>query len=193
VEDRIALIDLDGTVADYDKAMAVEMARLASPEEDPPETVDFDSPKEPHVKAREELIRRQPGFWRSLPKLELGFEIVEDLETVGFGLHVLTRGPSRTTSAWTEKVEWCHEHLPQAAVTITQDKALVYGRVLVDDWPPFMKGWLTVRPRGLVVCVAHPWNAGVDHPQVFRYDGTNREALRERLHQAFCRVSGKEA
>lgn len=191
MEDRIALIDLDGTVADYDRAMATEMAKLAAPEEDPPETVDFDSPKEPHIKAREELIRRQPGFWRNLPRLELGFEIVEDLEAVGFGLHVLTKGPTRTTSAWTEKVEWCHEHLPQAAITITQDKALVYGRILVDDWPPFMTSWLSVRPRGLVVCVAHPWNAGVDHPSVFRYDGTNREELRVRLRQAWNRVSGQ--
>lgn len=193
MDDKIALIDLDGTVADFDLTMALEMAKLAAPEEKSLNSFWPGGSKPPHVEAREGLIKRQPDFWRNLPRIEAGFEIVEDLEKLGFGLHVLTKGPSRTTSAWTEKVDWCHEHLPQAAITITQDKALVYGRVLVDDWPPFFMAWLEVRPRGLVVCVAHPWNAGIEHPQVFRYDGTNRKELRERLLQAWNRPSGAGA
>jgi len=43
----------------------------------------------------------------------------------------------------------------------SQKKSLVYGKVLVDDWPDYYLPWLGVRPRGLVTVPAHPWNADV--------------------------------
>jgi 5'(3')-deoxyribonucleotidase len=192
IEDRIALIDLDGTVADYDSALRDAMRTLQSPDE-PPYAQRHHEP--PHVEARRKMIQRQPGFWRTLKRLPLGFEVVEELRSLGFVLHVLTKGPSTTPSAWSEKVEWCREHLPDALVTVTSDKSLVYGRVLFDDFPPYFAPWLAVRPRGLVVCVAHPWNEGYanggpeEHERVLRYDGSNRDELRARLVRAFDRGS----
>jgi hypothetical protein len=119
--------------------------------------------------------------------------VVDELRALGFELHVLTKGPRSTPNAWSEKVEWCADHLPDANVTVTGDKSLVYGRVLVDDWPPYFTRWLEARPRGLVVCVAHPWNEGFSpggpqaHANVLRYDGANREELRRRLARAYER------
>lgn len=186
--DRIALIDLDGTVADYDSAMTNAMDRLRAPGE--PVWTGWVDDVPPHIKARQALIKSQPGFWRNLPRLDLGFHIVEELRHLGFTLHVLTKGPRASKNAWTEKAEWCEAHLPDAAITVSQDKSLVYGRVLVDDFPPYFQSWLRVRPRGLVVCVAHPWNMGFSSEQVFRYDGTNREELHEKLRHAYDRPSG---
>jgi 5'-nucleotidase len=186
-DDKVALIDLDGTVADYDGAMTKAMRELSAPGEQ--ECVGWgDVP--PYIEARRSLIKRQPGFWRNLPRLELGFDIVDELRKLGFALHVLTKGPRAAKNAWTEKAEWCEQHLPDAAITVSQDKSLVYGRVLVDDFPPYFTGWLKNRPRGLVICVAHVWNQGFDSERVFRYDGTNRFALRELLSRAYSRPSG---
>ncbi len=145
----------------------------------------------PYVKERRWLIQRQPGFWRNLERLKLGFDIVDELRALQFSLHVLTKGPTSTPNAWGEKVEWCKEHIPDAIVTVAGDKSLVYGRVLVDDWPPYFLKWLEVRPRGLVVCVEHSWNKDVNHPNVFHYNGSNRADLRMRLLQAYERESGK--
>lgn len=68
-EDRVARIDLDGTVADYEGEMSRRMAMLKSPDEP-----DFDGYWDvpPHIEARRKLIKTQPGFWRELPRLERG-------------------------------------------------------------------------------------------------------------------------
>lgn len=199
--DRWALIDLDGTVADYDAGLTEAMRAIQSPDEVPYANRYEEGGVRreiPHVEARRKLIQRQPGFWRSLKKLPLGFEVVDELRKLGFGLHVLTKGPTTTPSAWSEKVEWCRENLPDAIITVTGDKSFVYGRVLFDDFPPYFEKWLAVRPRGLVVCVAHPWNTeyaeggAKANPNVLRYDGTNKDELRTRLARAYER-SAREA
>ncbi len=197
--DKVALVDLDGTIADYDGEMKKEQAALRSPSEPPSYDRYLDEKEPEYIERRRKLIQQRPGFWRNLPRHPLGFHIDEDLRKVGFILHVLTKGPANSSGAWGEKLEWCKEHLPDAAVTITQDKSLVYGRVLIDDYPPYFTGWLKNRPRGLVICVAHPWNERYDlngslwehssKASVIRYDGTNRQAYRERLQKAFDRQS----
>lgn len=184
---KIALIDLDGTVCDYDKALSIEMAKIADPN-DPPYMKYSDKI---HLNARRKLIQNQPGFWRNLEPLTLGFEIIDDLTNIGFALNVLTQGPRKSLNAWSEKVEWSNKHLPGVNITITQNKALSYGRVLVDDFAPYFMSWLKHRPRGLVVCVAHPWNEifgkGKEAYQsnIFRYDGSNREELNQVLKKAY--------
>ncbi len=193
-ESKIALIDLDGTVADYDKSMSAEMAKIAAPEDPKYDKYgsNFGSNKE-YLNARRKLIQNQAGFWRDLEPLPLGFDIVNLLRDIGFTLNILTQGPRKSLNAWSEKVEWSNKHLFNVNITITQDKSLSYGRVLVDDYAPYFLKWLEHRPRGLVVCVAHPWNemfavGGVSYNEnVFRYDGTNREELKTRLVTAFER------
>jgi 5'(3')-deoxyribonucleotidase len=193
--DQLALIDLDSTVADYDAAMKEEMLKLQAPEE-PPYTgrYESDAAEPSYMEARRKLIQRKPGFWRNLKPLELGMDLIEEIRTVGFELHVLTKGPNSTPGAWGEKLDWVKEHLPGVPVTVTSDKSLVYGRILVDDYPPYFQKWLQVRPRGLVICVAQPWNTvyGGD-PNVFRYTGesNNRGLLRSLLDRVFKRKSGE--
>ena len=174
--------------------MTEQMALLRSPDE--PEIEQrpaFDEDVPAYITARRKMIQRQPGFWRNLKHIARGFEVIEEMRRLGFVLHVLTKGPKTTPNAWSEKLEWCTEHLSDATVTISGDKSLVYGRVLFDDFPPYFEKWLLVRPRGLVVCLAHPWNAqfakdgAKAHPNVVRYDGTDIIELREALRRAYDR------
>jgi 5'(3')-deoxyribonucleotidase len=195
--DRVALVDLDGTIADYDSALRAGMRVLQAPNESVYIGRAETDVEPPFLEARRKLVQRQPGFWRSLGRIERGFEIVDELRSLGFLLHVLTKGPTTTPSAWSEKLEWCQQHLPDAVVTVTGDKSLVYGRVLIDDFPPYFTKWIAVRPRGLVVCVAHPWNAAFAkggakaHPHVIRYDGSNLAEVRAALQNAYGRESGQ--
>jgi hypothetical protein len=83
---------------------------------------------------------------------------------------VLSRGPRTNSVAWGEKLEWCRINLPEdVQVTLTEDKGLVYGRVLVDDWPAYILRWLEWRKHGLVIMPARDWNIGFEHRQVIRY------------------------
>ncbi len=165
-EGRIALIDLDGSMADYDAAMIRELKPLLSPGEVIPEDVHSESG---YWEARMDLIKRQPGFWRNLKPIELGFRVYTVLIQV-FRMTpvVLSKGPKRNTAAWTEKADWCAAYLPDASVQIVHGKGLTYGRVLYDDYPPYIEEWLRHRPRGRVIMRSAKYNMHFTHPQVLR-------------------------
>lgn len=180
----IALFDLDATLADFNQAMDAEMGKLAGPDETP---AMWNGPRDTmpeHMKARRSLIKKSPGFWENLPRVEAGFEVYGLVKSLGFEKHILTKGPDRSTNAWTEKVHWCQQHVPDAAITISQDKGLVYGRILCDDWPAYVMRWLEWRPRGLVVMLDWPHNQGFSHPNVFRFmQGLKGEEAARQMEQ----------
>lgn len=164
----IALVDMDGTVADFQGAMRRDLDKLRSPYE--PVNYGMDENDRPeYLKERWDIVKRQPDWWFNLEPLPSGFLVVNHLRSLGFKIHVLTRAPKKLPAAWEQKVRWCMKHLPGDAVTITPDKHLVYGKVLVDDWPEYIEPWLKVRPRGLVIMPAQEWNAELKHPQIVRH------------------------
>jgi hypothetical protein len=176
--EKVALIDLDGTLADYDGAMRRDMSLISAPGE----TIAWYDGAPPHMKARKTLIQDQPGWWLNLEPLPLGMKVFEMIGAFGFSRMVLTKGPlKRNSHAWSEKVQWCKKHIPDTPVTIAADKGLVYGKVLMDDFPEYVERWLEWRPRGLVLMPAWPWNEGFSHPNVVRFDEKNLDEVRRRL------------
>ena len=170
----IALIDMDGTIADFDKAMLREMKKIASPSEDP-KFWGRDGDRLLHMRARREMVMKMPGFYRNLEPIESGMRLYRFIVKTGFQPHILSKGPNYAPNAWTEKLEWCQQHLPEKTpVNICQFKEMVYGRVLVDDWIPYVQKWLAARPRGTVILPSRPWNKGFRHARAVRY--TNSKA-----------------
>lgn len=175
----LALVDLDGTLANYSKAVMDGLELIKGPDE----TVELpnfgDEP--PHIKSRVRLIRGQPGWWENLEPLPLGFDILGLLRKYGFRLNILTKGPWSNSASWTEKVNWSRKYVPDAAITITEDKGIVYGKILVDDYIPYVEAWLAFRPRGLVIMPAQPWNEGFEHPNVIRCEKANLHEVEVRI------------
>lgn len=178
--EKIALFDLDGTLTDYFKSLRRDLNAIKSPHE--PELGDIFR-NELHIEARRHMITSQVGWWLKLEKFQLGWDILEEVKKLNYKIVVLTKGPTNKYSAWSEKVEWCNKHLSEyiEGVTITHNKGLVYGKLLVDDYPPYVEDWLKWRPRGLVIMPAHEYNKDFRHPNVVRYDGTNMDEVIERL------------
>lgn len=176
----VALVDMDGTLADFDGAMRRDLEAMRSPDEELLIGQEYED-KYKWLKARKDSIKRQPDWWFNLEKLPRGFAILDMLRDLKFRIHILTRGPKNNAGAWTEKVKWCRLHVPDASITITLDKSLTYGRVLVDDWPDYVTPWLRHRARGLVVMPAQTWNATFSHPQVIHHTGANDAEIYEAL------------
>ena len=184
---KIALFDLDGTLADYDGALRKDLEMIASPHE-PPITYDLFSNAYPYLEARRHMITSQVGWWLKLERFKLGWDVLIQVKKLGYRIAVLTKGPSSKYQAWSEKVEWCNKQLADYeidGVTITHNKGLVYGKVLVDDYPDYILAWLAYRPRGLVIMPAHDFNKDFTHPNVVRYDGTNLFEVVTRLREKY--------
>lgn len=193
MSERIALIDMDGTVADYEYAMQQSYDAMIAPGEMSYNEASRKYGRDQwpdHLWNRMDTIKRQTGWWRNLPQYQMGMEIVGVLRKMGFLLNIATQGPSTKSAAWAEKVEWVREHMPYADVHITEKKSLLYGKVLVDDWPPFAEEWLAHRPRGLVIMPAHHYNEGIDHPQILRYQEGHEENLEYRVRALFNDLEG---
>jgi hypothetical protein len=189
--DNIGLFDLDGSLADYDKAILQGLAALQSPGEAALEDV-RDGHDVPHWKARMDVIMRQPNFWFNLEPLPKGFQVLNLAREIGFEIHVLTQGPKTKPWAWKEKVEWCQKYLgPDIDIHITRNKGMVYGKFLYDDFPEYMLRWLEHRPRGLGIMPVKKSNQDFRHPQVIRWDGTNLDEVVERLRACYRRLPGE--
>jgi len=194
--EHVALVDMDGTIADYKGQMESDLASLMSPwevehlegleecgEYDTHISMSLhDDDALPYMKRRLRLIKEQTDWWYNLPPLPKGIEVVDLMEELGFEIHILTKGPYKTETAWTEKYRWCRKHLnPDVKVTITEDKGLVYGKVLFDDYPDYMDRWLKWRPRGLGIMPLTSYNKDYKHPNVIHFDGNNMDEIKERL------------
>jgi len=179
----VVLFDLDGTLADFHGKLSADLALIASPN-DPTFPVVRGQPRPTWFDRRCALITRQPGWYRSLPRYQPGFELYAMAREIGFTTEILTKGPYKNRSAWTQKAEWCDEQVPGDAVHVVSQKHM-HGAILVDDWVPYGELWLQHHPDGLLVLPAHPWNAGFDHPRAIRYDGINDVEVRERMELAW--------
>jgi 5'-nucleotidase len=170
--DNIALFDMDGSLADYEGAMIRDLNKLRSPDE--PETTAenlWDKEKLRHISARMNLIKSQPNWWSLLAPLACGMSVLGWCKANGFDIHILTKGPKKHSNAWSEKLQWCQEHLgPDVDVHVTSDKGLVYGKILYDDYPAYMLRWLEHRPRGLGIMPGTPGNKSFSHPNVIRIE-----------------------
>ena len=184
---KIALFDMDGTLADYDGALLRDLNKIRSPHEPKIEDAHVDLP---YIEARRHMISSQIGWWLNLKPFKLGFDVYHMCKALGYEVSILTKGPRSKYNAWSEKIEWCHKHLGKDeidGVTITHNKGLVYGNVLVDDYPEYIEQWLKHRPRGLVIMPAHKFNENFQHKNVIRYDGLNFDEVHETLRIQFER------
>lgn len=168
--DNIILFDLDGSLVNYEKAMLAELEKLRGPEEEP--ITDIWSIEDvPHLTARKNLISSVPGFWINLERLPGGFEVFNAAKNIGFIPVVLTQTPKKKPIASKEKHEWILENLGEDTLfNLTRAKGLTYGKILYDDYKPYMLQWLEWRPRGLGIMPHANHNADFTHNQVIRYD-----------------------
>jgi len=185
--ENIALFDMDGTLCNYDLTLFQELEKLRSPSElifHPP--IKDNAPD--YIRARADIIRKNEEWWANIPKLKLGFDIWQLAEELEYRKMILTQGPKKNPNAWSGKKIWIDKNLGEDTdITITRDKGLVYGKVLTDDYPPYVEKWLAWRPRGLVIMPLNEQNKDYKHKQVIKYDGTNLRIVKDAMERVKLR------
>lgn len=183
IED-VALFDMDGTLCDYDKSLREYLTKIQSPHEPALPQLIKES-EEKHLKERVRLITSSEKWWANLPRFQMGWDIFDVAKDLDYKIMILTQGPRKSPEAWSGKKKWIDAHLGEDVdITITRDKGLVYGKVLVDDYPEYADRWLKWRPRGLVIMPAQEWNKDYKHKNVIRYDGSNLAEVEEAMKKA---------
>ena len=181
--ENIALFDMDGTICDHDQSLFEGLEALRGPKElvyRPP--IKDDAPE--YIKNRADLIRASESWWENLPRLQLGWNVLKIARELDYRIMILTQGPKKNPASWSGKKKWIDKNLgPDVDITITRDKGLVYGKVLVDDYPQYIERWLKWRERGLVIMPANESNKYFNHSQVIRYDGTNLEEVSKAMER----------
>lgn len=188
---KIGLLDMDGTLYDYVGQLRRDLVPLMSPGESVPD--DLWDEGLPWIKARMDMIKSLPGWWYKLPRLSLGWQVYDMAEGLEFEIHILTKGPATKSRAWAEKHRRIVKDFGDKAVTniVGGGKGSYYGTFLCDDYPPYLIDWLRHRPRGLGVMIAHDYNKDFTHPNVIRFDGTNRTEVEDALKAVASRSDGE--
>jgi 5'-nucleotidase len=181
---RIALFDMDGTLCDYSLVLKRDLEKLRCPHESRvKESFGKNIPR--YMEERMNLIKSSENWWTNLPKFKLGWDILNIAKKMNFRIVILSKGPKNNPEAYTGKKRWIEKHLGMDTdVILTPDKGLVYGRILVDDYPKFILDWLKHRPHGLAIMPANNENKNFKHPQVIRYDGKNLAKVKAAIKQA---------
>lgn len=171
----LVFFDLDGTLADFDKAVTERIREML-----PPGTQfsRIESEMTPEITAMYENIKRLPGFWRNLEVIQDGHRLFEFFKSCNARMHILTRASRRNPRCWAEKVEWVNEHYPDTPITITMKKEVTRGDVLVDDMPSYLEAWLKNNPTSKALMPDQPWNQDFAHERCMRVKDITFEKLK---------------
>lgn len=188
----ISLVDMDGTIVQYEQALLEDVRALTSyPEQ---AEITYRTGKRwftcvaemeayhPLLEYRATLVKKQPNWWINLKPIEPALSFIRVLEDMGFQCHILTKGPRRNPAAWTEKVRWIDKHLGENyPINIVTNKELFYGKLLFDDWPAYCEKWLESRPRGLVIMPEASHNKYYSHDRVIKLNCNVDSSIAENL------------
>ena len=184
--ENVALFDMDGTICDYVGALHREMKKLLGPGEkfvDP--FLAKDVPGNQYLWDRMHQIKASEDWWANLPRLSLGFEVMEEAKRQGYISEILTQAPRKNPAALAGKLRWLLDNVDEDMdFTMTRNKSRHYGRVLVDDYPGFAVPWLDRRPRGIVIMPSSKYNKDFTHPRVIKYNGKNMAEVSDGLRGA---------
>jgi 5'(3')-deoxyribonucleotidase len=108
MERKIAMIDMDGVLADFELGQRM-----------------FGN------------HHKNPGFFAKLKPLPGAIRAVKLLQRNGFDVYFLSRAPYDTPTAWAEKLIWCKTYFPEPEfvnkLILCAHKNLIKGDILIDD------------------------------------------------------------
>jgi 5'-nucleotidase len=138
----IILVDMDNTLAEFDKALLTSWQKLYPDEYFVPleERRTFHPHKDypEHLQDKVQAICHTEGFIRSLPPAPGGIEAVNAMIAEGHNVRFCTSHLSEYDHCVLEKYQWIEAYFgaPEVdRIILTRDKTLIRGDLLIDDKP----------------------------------------------------------
>jgi 5'-nucleotidase len=187
-----ALFDMDGSTVDYEGGLRRSLRKYKFSCKPDLSNLWVAEKKYPEVREAMREIKARPGWWRDLDPIPSGIRVFRVAGRIGYYRMVCTKGPSHYPLAWGEKLEWSRRGLgKKIPVTVTENKGVMYGKILYDDFPEYALGWLAFRPRGLVIMPERDHNREFSHPQVLKHRHDNFAEVEHALVCCFNRKPGE--
>ena len=138
----IVLVDMDGTIADFD-ARAFDLMATRHPEVPLPQWDERQYPLANSLQnaAHRQLLRalfKEPGFFSEMKPIEGAVVALREMVANGYEVRLCSSPLANSPRCVMEKVEWVIAHLGIEWVDrliLTRDKTLVRGDILIDDAP----------------------------------------------------------
>ena len=137
----MVLIDMDGTIADFDsRAYALLAARHPEVKLPPFEQRAYPLSRcvPPPQRQLVTALFKEAGFFRGLIPIEGAVEALHQMLAEGIDVRLCSSPLSSSPRCASEKIEWVVAHLGQPWVDrliLTRDKTLIRGTLLIDDAP----------------------------------------------------------
>jgi 5'-nucleotidase len=138
----IILVDMDGTLVDFDGGLLAAWRKKYPEEYFVPleERRSFHPHKDYPERLQQKVIDlcHTVGFVRSLPPMPGGIEAVQSLLEDGHDVRFCTSHLTGYDPCVLEKYQWIDDHFGTEAVDriiLTRDKTLIRGDILIDDKP----------------------------------------------------------
>lgn len=167
------LIDLDGVIADFEKAFYEEWYNrhpdktIVLPEERTKFYIRDEHPEVAHL-IRE--IYNMPGFFLSFPVIPGSIEALKEMLNRGHEVFICSSPSSENDNCIPEKIRWIKEHLGNdfiRRIIITKDKTLVKGDVLIDDRPEVTG---VAKPEWELIIFDRPYNKHIKDRKRITWD-----------------------
>ena len=140
---RVILVDMDGTVCDFD-GRALDMLSQKYGVKPPPVEDrayplrdSFLDDEETRLRMVEDM--KSPGFFREMAPIEGAVEALLEMQAEAeLEVFLCTAPLSKSPICAAEKIEWVINHLGKDwvdRIVLTRDKSLVQGDMLIDDAP----------------------------------------------------------
>lgn len=167
----IAIVDLDETLADYNKGIQ-EYAKIIGLDKEE-DLRSFHDNENRAVAAIRNMFWSIPNWWCNLDVIPTNETLFYFLKQQDFRLVILSKAPKYCLNAWSEKIDWCNNYFLCAEVLLTDSKKdLVYGDIFIDDNKKNMDSWLNRWSNGFGILPITPYNSGYSHPRAIYFDGS---------------------
>lgn len=175
MDNRIILVDMDGTIAEWDvwfdrhvDELYPQFAEIIPRRDDEKRTFNMFAGHTPEVQNAISHIFDRDGFYAGLPEIPGAIDAIHDMDRKNDVFLVTSPWPTNKTCLQ-DKANWVAGHLGERwldRLITTRDKTLIRGDYLIDDKPEIKGAMHPLEISWTQIFFDQPYNRGINKPRI---------------------------